>query len=122
VCSGFIYGWSSNRHNSSLPTQQISPTLTPEPTAEPYLKNIEGVPVYVRNGRGFLIAFSLLAAHRTRLHTVNALERLNQEIRRRARVAGVFPNEASCLRLATALAIETSDKWEDSKVYLVLTD
>jgi Transposase and inactivated derivatives len=69
-----------------------------------------------------LIAFSLLAAHRTRLHTVNALERLNQEIRRRARVAGVFPNEASCLRLATALAIETSDKWEDSKVYLVLTD
>ncbi len=65
---------------------------------------------------------NLPAAHRTRLRTVNALERLNQDIRRRTRVVGVFPNEASCLRLVTALAMETSDKWEDSKVYLVLTD
>lgn len=52
-----------------------------------------------------LTMFSLPAAHRTRLRTVNALERLNQEIRRRTRVVGVFPNEASCLRLVSALAM-----------------
>lgn len=69
-----------------------------------------------------LTVFSLPAAHRTRLRTVNALERLNQEIRRRTRVVGVFPNEASCLRLVRALAMETSDEWEAGKVYLTLTD
>lgn len=35
-----------------------------------------------------LTVFSLPVAHRTRLRTVNALERLNQEIRRRTRVVG----------------------------------
>jgi transposase-like protein len=69
-----------------------------------------------------LTVFSLPAAHRTRLRTVNALERLNQEIRRRTRVVGVFPNEASCLRLVSALAMETSDEWEAGKTYLTLTD
>lgn len=69
-----------------------------------------------------LTVFTVPAAHRTRLRTVNALERLNQEIRRRTRVVGVFPNEASCLRLVTALAMETSDEWEAGKVYLTLTD
>ncbi|MBO9326976.1 MAG: transposase [Roseiflexus sp.] len=53
---------------------------------------------------------------------MNTPERLNQEIRRRTRVVGVSPNEADCLRLVTALTMETSDKWEDSKVYLVLTN
>jgi transposase-like protein len=52
---------------------------------------------------------------------VNAPERLNQEIRQRTRVVGVSPNKADCLRLVTALVMETSDKREDSKVYLVLT-
>ncbi|HMP41369.1 MAG TPA: transposase, partial [Roseiflexaceae bacterium] len=69
-----------------------------------------------------LTVFTLPAAHRTRRRTVNALERLNQEIRRRTRVVGVFPNEASCLRLVTALAMETSDEWEAGKVYLTVTD
>lgn len=67
-----------------------------------------------------LTVFSLPAAHRQRLRTVNGLERLNQELRRRTRVVGVFPNEASCLRLITALAMETSDEWEAGKLYLSL--
>jgi len=57
-------------------------------------------------------------AHRQRLRTVNALERLNQELRRRTKVVGVFPNEAACLRLVSALAMETSDEWETGKTYL----
>lgn len=59
-----------------------------------------------------LMVFSFPAAHRQRLRTVNGLERFNQEIRRRTRVVGGFPNEASCLRLVSALAMETSDAWE----------
>ncbi len=44
-------------------------------------------------------------AQRKRLRTTNSLENLNQQIRRRTRVAGLFPNEASLLRLASAVLI-----------------
>ena len=57
-------------------------------------------------------------SHRKRIRTTNALERLNQELRRRTRVARIFPNEASALRLITALAIEQSEEWETGRQYL----
>ena len=56
--------------------------------------------------------------HRRRLRTVNMLERLNKEIKRRTRVATIFPNPESCLRLVTAVAMEISDEWETGKAYL----
>ena len=56
--------------------------------------------------------------HRKRIRTTNALERLNQEIRRRTRVARIFPNEASALRLIASLAIEQSEEWETGRQYL----
>ena len=68
-----------------------------------------------------LTVMSFPTGQRQRLRTVNPLERLNQEIRRRTRVVGVFPNEAACLRLVSALAMETSDEWETGKVYLNLS-
>lgn len=57
-------------------------------------------------------------AHQRRLRTTNALERVNLELKRRTRVASVFPNEASLLRLVSALLAEYSDEWETGKVYL----
>jgi transposase-like protein len=60
-------------------------------------------------------------AHRRRLRTANSLERLNREIRRRARVVSIFPNEAACLRLVSALLMETSEEWETGKTYLNLS-
>ena len=65
-----------------------------------------------------LNVFALPAAHQKRLRTSNALERFNQELKRRTRVAGLFPNEASVLRLVSALLQETSETWETGKVYL----
>lgn len=65
-----------------------------------------------------LTVFALPAAQRVRLRTTNVLERLNEEIRRRTRVALLFPNEASLLRLASAVLIEISEEWETGKVYL----
>ena len=58
------------------------------------------------------------AEHRRRLRTSNSVERLNKELKRRTRVAGLFPNEASLLRLVTALAMEISEDWESGRVYL----
>ena len=65
-----------------------------------------------------LNVFALPEAHRRRLRTVNGLERVNGELHRRTRVATLFPNEASLLRLASALAAEISDDWETGRAYL----
>jgi putative transposase len=65
-----------------------------------------------------LMVFVFPAAHWRLLRTTNGLERVNQEIRRRTRVARLFPNEASCLRLVTAVVMEISEEWETGKAYL----
>jgi transposase-like protein len=69
--------------------------------------------------QGFAV-FSLPSAHQLRMRTSNALERVNQELKRRTRVACLFPNEASLLRLVTALLNELSDEWLTTKVYLTM--
>ncbi len=65
-----------------------------------------------------LMVFAFPEAHRRLIRTTNGLERLNQEIRRRTRVARLFPNEVSCLRLVTAVVMEISEEWETGKAYL----
>lgn len=65
-----------------------------------------------------LTVFDFPAEHRRRLRTNNGLERLNREIKRRTRVATQFPNEASLLRLATAVLMETDEEWQSEKRYL----
>jgi putative transposase len=67
-----------------------------------------------------LSVFQLPEDHRKRMRTTNMLERQNKEIKRRTRVATLFPNEASLLRLVTAVLVELSDDWETGKMrYLV---
>lgn len=65
-----------------------------------------------------LTIFNLPVAHQKRLRTTNGLERVNQELKRRTRVARMFPNEASLLRLISALLAEISDEWLSEKIYL----
>ena len=59
-----------------------------------------------------LTVFSFPIQYRRSLRTTNGLERINREIRRRTRVVGIFPNEASCLRLISAMLMESSEEWE----------
>ena len=65
-----------------------------------------------------LTVFRFPEAHRRRLRTTNMQERLNREVRRRTRVVSQFPNEASCLRLVTAVVMEISEEWQAGRVYL----
>jgi len=51
------------------------------------------------------------AQHRTKLHSTNPLESLNKEVKRRADVVGIFPNEASITRLIGAVLLEQNDEW-----------
>ncbi len=66
---------------------------------------------------GFAI-YRLPPEHRKRMRTTNMLERQNKEIKRRTRVATLFPNEASLLRLVTAVLVELSEDWETGMRYL----
>ena len=87
--------------------------------AESYSKTAPKLAVWMEENlpQGFTI-FSLPPSHQRRLRTSNALERLNQEIKRRTRVASLFPNEASLLRLVSAILCEIDEDWISSKVYL----
>jgi transposase-like protein len=50
-------------------------------------------------------------AHRSKLHSTNPIERLNGEIKRRAELVGIFPNEDVIIRLIGAILLERNDEW-----------
>ena len=56
--------------------------------------------------------------HRTKLHSTNPLERLNKEVKRRADVVGIFPNEDSIVRLIGAVLLEANDDWQLQHRYM----
>jgi putative transposase len=67
-----------------------------------------------------LAVFSLPEHHRRRMRTSNPIERaVNQEIKRRTLKVRVFPNEASLLRLVTAILVEIDEEWATTdRVYI----
>jgi putative transposase len=66
-----------------------------------------------------LIAFyAFPSEHWTKLRSTNPLERVNKEIGRRSDVVGIFPNDASVIRLAGALLSEQNDEWLVQRRYL----
>ncbi len=91
-------------------------------TVEKYREKAARLAVWMEENLpdGFAV-FALPAKHRRRLRTTNMVERQNREIKRRTRVSGLFPNEASLLRLVSAILMEVSEEWESAdKAYLKL--
>ena len=65
-----------------------------------------------------LAYFSFPKSHRVKLHSTNTLERLNKEVKRRADVVGIFPNEESIMRLLGAVLAEQNEEWLLQNRYL----
>ena len=92
-------------------------------TVEKYAKTQSNLSAWMEDNlpEGFTV-FMLPPKARKRLRTSNAAENLHRQIRRRTKVAGLFPNENSLLRLVSAILSEISDEWETGKVYLNVKD
>jgi transposase-like protein len=84
-----------------------------------YSKNAPQLSVWMEKAipEGLTI-FGLPEHKRKRLRTSNMSENLNEQIKRRTKVAGLFPNTNSILRLVTAILMEISEEWETGKAYL----
>lgn len=68
-----------------------------------------------------LAFYRLPRAHHKHLKSTNMLERPNEEVKRRKRVARIFPDTESCLRLIRALCLETHETWLADSPYLNIT-
>lgn len=60
--------------------------------------------------------------YRKKLRTSNIAERVNREIKRRTRLASIFPNVESCLRLVSAVACEIDEEWQTGNAYITMSD
>jgi transposase-like protein len=99
------------------PTREAARTALAAAVAELEKKAPKVARLLEEHGEEILGVYALPEAHRKRMRTTNMLERQNQELKRRTRVVRIFPNEQSCLRLVSALLIETSQEWM-GRVYL----
>lgn len=88
-------------------------------TADRYRKSAPKLASWLERAvsEGFAV-FALPVAHQRRLRSTNLIESINRCVRRRTRVAGLFPNEASVLRLVSAVLMEISEEWETGRRYL----
>jgi len=76
--------------------------------AEMLLEAKEDIPVYK----------TFPEEHHRSIHSVNPLERLNREIRRRTRVVGVFPDRSSVYRLVGTLLVNVDEDWRSGRYYM----
>jgi putative transposase len=65
-----------------------------------------------------LTVYQFPREHWKKLRTSNGIERVNREIKRRTRIAVLFPNKESALRLVTGILIEIHEEWVTGKQYL----
>jgi transposase-like protein len=106
---------------TEAPTREAAMEAIRQATAELDKRAPKVARLLEEHGEEILAVYALPEAHRKQMRTTNLLERQNQELKRRTRIVRVFPNEQSCLRLVTALLMETNQEWME-RLYLHMED
>jgi hypothetical protein len=103
-----LCGFRTRSHFSSVPANQI--------VIRSWRSNLSAIvcPV-ISEG---LTIFNLPSSHRKRLRTSNMLERLNEEVRRRIKIIGSFPNRDTAPRVISFILMERNDEWGSRKKYV----
>ena len=71
------------------------------------------------SSRDAVLAYmSFPAEHWIQIASTNPLERVNREVKRRADVIGIFPNDEAIIRMVGALMLETNDEWAVTRRYM----
>ena len=82
-------------------------------------RRIPKVATLLEDAEADVLAFyAFPAEHWPKLRSTNPLERFNREIGRRTDVVGIFPDNASVIRLVSMLAIEANDEWLVGRSYI----
>jgi len=111
-----LQGWRKVRDAETLAEAQGHLAAVVEALAERYPK----VAAWLEEaGEEASAVYALPKAHRKQMRSTNMLERWHQEVKRRTRVVRIFPDGPSCLRLVTALSMETSEEWQGRR-YLAM--
>jgi transposase-like protein len=105
------------RSVTEAPTREAAVAALRTAVAELQKKAPKTASLLEEHGEEILGVYALPEPHRKRMRTTNMPERQNQELKRRTRVVRIFPNAPSCLRLVSALLIETSQQWME-RIYL----
>jgi len=100
---------------TEAPTREAAKAALETAIAELKSKAPKVARLLEEHGEEMLAVYALPEEHRKRMRTTNMLERQNQELKRRTRVVRVFPNDRACLRLASALLMETNQEWMERK-------
>ena len=92
-----------------------------ETVADALREKNEKLGAFMDASRDDVLAYmSFPREHWTQTASTNPLERVNREIKRRADVIGIFPNDAAIVRLVGALMLETNDEWAVARRYMSL--
>ena len=88
---------------ASTQWRQVADQLSPK---------VPKLAAFMDEAKSDVLAFmSFPKDHRPKIHSINPIERLNGEIKRRTDFVGIFPNEDAITRLIGALLLEQNDEW-----------
>jgi len=89
--------------------------------ADALREKVEKLGTFMDTSRDDVLAYmDFPREHRAQIASTNPLERVNREIKRRADVIGIFPNDPAITRLVGALMLETNDEWTVARRYMSL--